>query len=108
MSDLRMAELDSPRLRARTPMPIDRVRQWIACCLFFTTVEHVAAGQLLGAVWLDPERNGARIGLLVMSGATTLLAVVGSRLILRASWLSWWFLVTAVPPLIGAWLIYWR
>jgi len=89
-------------------MPITRVQQWIACCLLFTTLEHVAAGQVLGAIWLDPARTGARIGLLVMSAVTTLLAVVGSRLILRAPWLSWWLLVTPVPPLLGAWLIFWR
>jgi hypothetical protein len=94
------------RRRQRTPMPIERVQQWIGACLIFTTLEHVAGGLVFLAVTMDDD-SSRRIGVLVMSGVWGLAAVVAARLILRSSWLSAWALLALIWPLVGAYLIFW-
>jgi len=92
----------------RRPMGITRVQQWIATALLFTTLEHFAAGMVIAAFMMDPSRNSSRVGLIVMSAITGLMAVAGSRLILQKPVISAWFALAAVWPLFGIWLIYWR
>ena len=92
----------------RRPMGITRVQQWVATALLFTTLEHFAAGMVIAASMMDPSRNSSRIGLIVMSGVTGVMALLGARLILQKPLVSAWIAVAAVWPLIGVWLIYWR
>lgn len=89
-------------------MPIERVQQWVGGSLAFTSIEHLAAGLALFAIWMDVERPGARIGLLVMSGICGLVAVAVFRLILRVNPVSPWLVLALVWPLVGAYVSFWR
>ena len=74
------ADLGKPR---RSPAEIraereslNRVRRWVASILIVTTILHLVAGLTIAAWLLPDNRQGARIGLLVIAGFFAAVAVV--------------------------------
>jgi hypothetical protein len=91
------------RRRRRTPMPIERVQQWIGASLAFVILELLAGGMVMFAAW--SARPGSQVPLVVISGVWGLGAIGGARLILQKRLLSPWLLVALVWPVVGAYLI---
>lgn len=100
---------NNPQRQIRSDsMSLNQVQKWVMSVLATTTILHLSAGLMLAAYFIDPARADARIGLLVIAGAFAVLAVAAGLAIHRKRILSPWLLLGAVPPLIGAWFIFWR
>lgn len=89
-------------------MSITTVQRWIMSSLALVTVEHLAAGIVLAAVFIDRSRTGDKIGLLVIATVLGAGGIVAFRLIHGKRPLSCWLLLALVPALTGAWLCFWR
>ena len=79
---------------------------WVASVLVVTTLEHLAGGVVVIAVFTDDARLDARIGLNVIAAVIGCLAVAVARLIHHRNPLSWWLLPGLLPGLVGAWLTF--
>ncbi len=93
-----------PRAQNPEPMTLGRVQRLVLSTLAATTILHLAVGLVVAAAF--SERLDARIGLLVISAAFGLLAMVAALLIHRRSPASPWLLLGLVPTLVGAWLVF--
>lgn len=85
---------------------LTRVQQWVMSALAVTTILHLAAGVVVAAVLVEPDRLDARIGLNVLGGVFGVLAVAAALLIHRRNPLSWWLLLGPLPGVVGAWLTF--
>ena len=104
-----LIDFDAPRpvqTKAATEKSLTQVQRWVASALAFVTVEHLAGGIAVSAIFTDERHVGARIGLNVMAGITGVLAVVLARAIHSRSWLTPWLLVGPLPGLIGAYFTF--
>ena len=81
-----------------------QVQRWVMSVLAFVTVEHLAGGIAVAAIYTDEQHVGARIGLNVMAAVTGVVAVALARAIHAKPLLSPWLLVGLLPGLVGAWL----
>jgi hypothetical protein len=93
-----------PRPQRPEPMSLGRVQRWVLSVLAATTIMHMSAGLVLAAVFSDKEAS--RIGLLVISGAFGVLAIVAALLIHRRNPLSPWLLLGLVPVAVGAYFVF--
>ncbi len=89
-------------------MSLSQVQKWVMSVLAATTILHLSGGLMLAAYFIDPARPDARIGLIVIAGAFAVLAVAAGLAIHGKRILSPWLLLGLLPPLVGAWLIFWR
>lgn len=89
-----------PRPMNREPMSIGRVQRLVLSTLAATTILHFAVGLVVAAA--VAERLDATIGLLVISAAFGVLAMVAALLIHRRRPVSPWLLLGLVPTLVGA------
>jgi hypothetical protein len=96
-----------PRPRPTSSMSITTVQRWIMSTLALVTVEHLAAGIVLAAVFIDDSRPGDRIGLLVIATVLAFGGIIAFRLIHQKAPLSPWLLLATIPGTIGAWLCFW-
>jgi hypothetical protein len=93
-----------PRPAASTGMSLTSVQRWIMSTLAATTLLHMALGVVVAARFMD-ERS-SQIGLLVISGAFGLFAMVAALLIHRRRPTHPLVLLGLLPPLGGAWWIF--
>lgn len=89
-------------------MSITTVQRWIMSSLALVTVEHLAAGIVIAAVFTDSSQPGNRIGLLVVATALATGGLVAFRLIHQKPPLSPWLALALLPATVGAWLCFWR
>jgi len=89
-------------------MSIGQVQRWVLSTLAVITIEHLAAGLVIAALFMDESRLDSRIGLLVIAGLFGVVAVVAARVIHQKRPLSPWLLLGFLPTLIGAYLAFWR
>lgn len=104
-----LLDLDNPRPRPTAKsqeMSLTQVQRWVMSVLAFVTIEHLAGGIAVAAVFTDERFVGARIGLNVLAAVTGVLAVVLVRVIHAKSVLTPWLLVGLVPGIVGAWLCF--
>jgi branched-subunit amino acid transport protein len=104
-----LIDFDNPRpvqSKASSEKSLTQVQRWVASALAFVTVEHLAAGIAVAAIFTDAQYQGARIGLNVMAGITGIAAVVLARAIHSKPPLSAWLLVGLLPGLIGAYFTF--
>lgn len=87
------------------PMSLSQVQKWVLSTLAVTTILHMAAGVVIAAAFVEPERVGARIGLLVIAGLFGVMAVAAGLVIHQRKPWSWWLLLGWLPALVGAWVI---
>ena len=85
---------------------LTRVQMWVASVLVVTTLEHLAGGVAVIAIFTDEARLDARVGLNVIAAVIGCLAVAVARLIHRRNPLSWWLLLGPLPGVVGAWLTF--
>lgn len=97
-----------PPRAATGTMSITTVQRWIMSSLALVTVEHLAAGIVIAAVFTDPSEPGNRIGLLVVATVLAAGGLVAFRLIHQKAPLSPWLALALLPAAIGAWLCFWR
>lgn len=86
-------------------MSITRVQQWVLSVLAATTILHLSGGLVVGSLFIDSSRGGARVGLNVLAGLCGVFAVAAARLIHRKSAFSPWLLAGLLPALVGLWLV---
>jgi branched-subunit amino acid transport protein len=104
-----LIDFDNPRpvqTKAASEKSLTQVQRWVASALAFVTVEHLAGGIAVSAIFTDERHVGARIGLNVMAAITGILAVVLARAIHLKPALSPWLLVGLLPGLIGAYFTF--
>jgi hypothetical protein len=104
-----LIDFDNPRpapSKAASEKSLTQVQRWVASALAFVTVEHLAGGIAVTAIFTDERHVGARVGLNVMAAVTGILAVVLARAIHSKPPLSPWLLVGLLPGLVGAWFTF--
>jgi len=85
-------------------MSLGTVQRWVLSTLAATTIMHLAVAVMVAAYFSDTL--DAQIGLLVISAAFGVVAIVAALLIHRHRPLSSWLLLGLVPALFGAYLIF--
>ena len=95
----------SHQSRQSSMQSLTNVQRWVMSVLAVTTILHLAAGLVVAAVFMDPDRVDARIGLNVIAAVIGVLSVATGLLIHRRSPLSPWLLLGLLPGVIGAWLV---
>jgi hypothetical protein len=104
-----LIDFDNPRpipSRAASEKSLTQVQRWVASALAFVTIEHLAGGIAVTAIFTDERDVGARVGLNVMAAITGILAVVVARAIHAKPLLSTWLLVGLLPGLVGAYFTF--
>lgn len=96
-----------PRPVPHRQTSITTVQRWVLSSLAFFTIEHMAGGVVLAAVFTDPSKPGTRIGLLVVAGGFATVAVSAPLVIHQKRLPSLWLLLALVPPLVGAYFCFW-
>ena len=72
---------DNPVRSTQGSMSLTQVQKWVMSVLAVTTILHLAAGLMIAAYFIDDGRAEARIGLVVIAGAFSLIAVAAGRAI---------------------------
>ncbi len=93
-----------PRAHRPEPMSLGSVQKWVMSILASTTIMHLAGGLVLAAVFSD--RVSSQIGLLAISAAFGIIAMLAALLIHQHRLLSPWLLLGLVPPVVGALVIF--
>jgi len=93
-----------PRPVTRRGMSLTSVQRWIMSTLAASTLLHMAGGVVVAARFVDPVSS--KVGLLVISGAFGLFAMVAALLIHRQRPVHPLLLVGLLPPVLGAWWIF--
>jgi hypothetical protein len=83
---------------------LHRVQRWVMSSLAVTTILHMSAGLIVGAMLLDDPKPGAEVGLNVIAAAFGVMAVAAFLGIHRRSILSPWLALGLIPGAIGLWL----
>jgi len=102
-----LIDFDNPRPPA-TDKSFTQVQRWVVSILALVTIEHLAGGIALSAVFTDEKHVAARVGLNVMAAVAGVFAVVLFRAIHGMRLLSPWLLLGVLPGVIGAWLTFGR
>lgn len=98
-----------PRPRQRGgAMSVTAVQRWVISTLALLTIEHLAGGLVLAAIFADPHRPGARLGLLIIAGAFGTIAVLVALVVHHHRLISAWLLLGPLPTLVGAYFCFWR
>lgn len=85
-------------------MNLEPVQKWVLSVLAAATLGHLAAGLVIAAMYVDPDRAGARVGLNIVAAAFAVLGVLAFRAIHQKKLLSPWLLLGLVPLVVGLWL----
>jgi hypothetical protein len=93
-----------PRPQRGEPMSLTTVQRWVMSTLTAITIMHLAIGLVVAAVF--SERLDAKIGLLVISAAFGIVAMLAALLIHKHRLLSAWLLLGLVPALVGGYVIF--
>lgn len=89
-------------------MQIGEVQKWVMSVLAVSTVLHMAGALILFAATFDESKQSSQIGVLIISGAFGILAVMTGRIIHKASPLTPWLVLGLIPMAIGFWWIFGR
>lgn len=105
-----LIDFDNPQARpaSGSDMSLTQVQRWVMSVLAFVTIEHLAGGIAVVAIFTDPKHVGARVVLNVLAAVTGVLAVALARAIHAKPVLSPWLLVGLLPGIVGAWLSFGR
>lgn len=95
-----------PPRRPTGGMSITTVQRWVLSSLALITIEHLAGGIIVAAIFLEGDRPGAQIGLLVIAGAFSAIGIAAALAIHGKALLSPWLAAAVIPPAIGAWLCF--
>ncbi|WP_372727605.1 hypothetical protein [Nocardioides sp.] len=95
----------NPRRRSAPAMSMTSVQRWVMSVLAVTTVGHFAGGLVVAAVFIDPARQGARIGLTVIAGVVGVLGIAAAFLIHQRNPLTPWLVAGLLPAVVGFVLI---
>ena len=87
------------------PMSLEPVQKWVLSVLAAVTIAHLAVGMVIAAIYVDPSRTDAQVGLNVVAAAFGVIAVAVFRAIHQKSMLSAWLLLGLVPGIVGLWLV---
>jgi hypothetical protein len=98
----------SPRARNREPMSLGQVQRWVLSTLAVITIEHLAAGLVIAAIFMPDDRLDSKIGLLVIAGIFGVIAVATALIIHQKRILSPWLLLGTLPAVVGAYLVFGR
>jgi hypothetical protein len=93
-----------PRVQRPEPMSLGAVQRWVLSSLAATTIMHLAVGVMIAAYF--SHRLDAKIGLLVISAAFGIVAMVAALLIHKHRLLSSWLLIGLLPAVVGAFLLF--
>ncbi len=88
----------------REQQSLNRVQRWVMSALAVTTILHMSAGLVLGAMSIDDPQPGAEVGLNLIAAAFGVMAVAAFLGIHRRSMVSPWLLLGLVPGVVGLWL----
>jgi hypothetical protein len=97
-----------PRPAPHRSTNITTIQRWVLSSLAFVTIEHMAAGVVVAAVFTDPAEPGTRIGLLAVAGGFATVAVSAALLIHQKRLVSPWLLLALLPPVVGAYFCFWN
>lgn len=89
-------------------MSLSQVQRWVLSTLAVITIEHLAAGLVVAAIFMPEDRLDSRIGLLVIAGIFGVIAVVTALVIHQRSLLSPWLVLGTLPAVVGAYLVFVR
>lgn len=95
-----------PEERRRDLEKLARVKQWVTSALVLTTMFHLSVGLMIAAIFMDPEKTQARVGLNVIAVVLLLSGAVGARVIHHKHPVSPWLLLSLVPGAIGFYLTF--
>lgn len=95
----------SHRSTQSTRESLTHVQRWVMSVLAVTTILHLAVGLVVAALYLEPSRTDARVGLVVIAAVFGLLSVATGRLIHQRSPLTPWLLLGLLPGVVGLWLV---
>ncbi len=87
-------------------MSLTQVQRWVIAAAAVSTLLHMAGGLVLAAMYVEPDRVDARIGLNVIAAAFGVLSVAAGFMIHQRSPRTWWLLLGLIPGLIGLWLTF--
>ena len=85
-------------------MSLGRVQRWVLSTLAAITILHMTAGLVIAAVYSD--RVSSQIGLLAIGAAFGVMAIVAALVIHRHRLVTPWLLLSVIPSLIGAYIIW--
>jgi hypothetical protein len=88
------------------PMSLSQVQRWVLSTLAVITIEHLAAGLVIAALFMPADRLDSTIALLVIAGLFGMVAVATALLIHRRRPLSPWLLLGTLPAVVGAYLAF--
>jgi hypothetical protein len=87
-------------------MSLSQVQKWVMSILATTTILHLSAGIVLAAYFLDGDRPGAQVGLLVIAGLFGMVGMAVGFLIHQKKLPNLWLLCGWIPSIVGAWLLF--
>jgi hypothetical protein len=96
----------SPEERAAELARLARVKQWVTSALVVTTMFHLSVGLIIAAIFIDPDKAGARVGLNIIAGILWVAGIGGARAIHKKNPVSLWLLLGLVVPAIGLFLTF--
>jgi hypothetical protein len=88
------------------PMSLSQVQRWVLSTLAVITIEHLAAGLVIAALFMPADRLDSTIALLVIAALFGMVAVATALLIHRRRPLSPWLLLGTLPAVVGAYLAF--
>jgi hypothetical protein len=102
-----LIDFDNPR-PAPSASSFTQVQRWVVSVLALVTVEHLAGGIAISAIFTDEKHVAARVGLNVMAAVAGVMGVVLFRAIHGKRLLSPWLVLGVLPGVVGAWLTFGR
>ena len=84
---------------------LTRVQQWVMSVLAVTTILHLSAGLVIGALFMDVDNTTSRVGICVIGGLFGVVAVAVGLLIHQRSIASPWLALGLVPGIVGLVLV---
>jgi hypothetical protein len=91
---------DNP-VRQVNDQSLTNVQRWVVSVLAVTTLGHLVAGLVVGALFLDVDARVSRVGICVIGGLFGVVAVGLARLIHQKPIPSWWLLLGFLPGAVG-------
>lgn len=94
-----------PRTTPEDLARLRRVQRNVLSALVVTTILHLSAGLVIGALFIDEHDTVPRVGLVVLAGAFGVCAVASFLAIHGRSLLSPWLLLGWLPTVVGLVLV---
>ncbi|WP_230486883.1 hypothetical protein [Nocardioides anomalus] len=81
------------------------VQRWVGSVLAVTTILHLSAGLVIGALFMDVDNTTGRVGICVIGGLFGVVAVAVGLLIHQRTVASPWLALGLVPGIVGVVLV---